>query len=314
MTKYSFLTPVYKTEFLREAIDSMLLQSYRDFDIIISDDCSPNDIAGELSTYNDQRIRYRKNKVNIGGERLVEHWNLLLKECNSEYVIMASDDDIYSPDFLEIVDSLTLKYPEVDVIRTRVQRINENSEVTAKEDIFDEYQSKIEALNSIFCGNYIGCVGNYVFKRSILLEKGGFLNLPYAWFSDMVAAISLMDKGQVNTKELLFNFRLSDYNISGMKRNKRIDQSKLLATLHFDNWICTDLNRITPHTLLEKKEFEQVIREVKHRVYSQSGDYSWALPLWKWFNIYKSLEQNLFFSKNSFCKYFAIAVINRLLG
>ena len=54
--------------------------------------------------------------------------------------------------FLEEIDSLSLKYPNVNVLRARVQRINENGDITTKEDIFEEYQTQLDALYSIFCG------------------------------------------------------------------------------------------------------------------------------------------------------------------
>ena len=313
MAKYCFLTPTYKVNFLQLAIDSMLKQTFKDFEIIISDDCSPYHVEDVIKNYNDPRIKFRKNKKNIGGKNLVDHWNLLLKECDAEYVIIASDDDTYQPNFLEEIDSLSLKYPNVNVLRARVQRINENGDITTKEDIFEEYQTQLDALYSIFCGNYIGCVGNYVFKRSVVLEECGFVNFPYAWFSDLVTAVMLMKNGQVNTKTILFNFRLSNCNISNTKSNKEVDRNKLNATLLFDKWISNyiktfDINQLTT---LERYQYNQILTTYKHRVYTQAGDYLWAIPFWKWWFIYQSFSNHAFFSKTSFLKYFFISILNR---
>lgn len=313
MAKYCFLTPTYKVNFLKLAIDSMLQQSFSDFEIIISDDCSPYNVSDIIKKYNDSRIKFRRNTSNLGGKKLVDHWNLLLKESDAEYVIIASDDDIYQPNFLEVIDSLALKYPYVNVLRARVQKIDENGEITSKEDIFEEYQTQFDALYGIFCGNYIGCIGNYVFKRSVLLKEGGFVNFPYAWFSDLVTAIKLMRCGQVNTKMILFNFRLSNYNISNTKSNKEVDRNKLNATLFFDEWVSSYMKsiNITQLTVLERNQYNKILAGYKHRAYTQAGDYSWAIPFWKWWFIYNSFRSHAFFSKMSFIKYFCISILNR---
>lgn len=314
--KYTFLLPAYKAEYLKEAISCLLAQTYSEFKIIVSDDNSPEGIKGVVDSFNDNRIEYRKNEKNIGGLRLAKHWNLLLDLCDTEYLIVASDDDVYSDKFLENIDHLTTKYPQVNVLRARVQRINNDGEVTSQEDIFDEYQDSVAALHSMFCGNYIGCVGNYVFRTDVLRRVGGFADLPYAWFSDMQTVISMQENGQVNTKQILFSFRLSDINISSSKQNKKVDSFKLKATILFDRWL-SDYIPCLPASgsVLKTNYIKEVISNFKHRIYGQCGDYSWALPIFKWHHsVYKQLKGHRYFSSQSFMKYFLISIINRIHG
>ncbi len=314
--KYTFLLPAYKAEYLKEAISSLLAQTYSEFKVIVSDDNSPEDIKGIVDSFNDNRIEYRKNEKNIGGLRLAEHWNLLLDLCDTEYLIVASDDDVYSGKFLENIDSLTIKYPLVNVLRARTQRINDSGEVTSQEDIFEEYQDRVTALHSMFCGNYIGCVGNYVFRTDALRQAGGFADLPYAWFSDMQTVISMQENGQVNTNQILFSFRLSGINISTSKQDKKVDSFKLKATISFDRWL-SDYIACLPlsGSVLETNYIKDIVSSFKHRIYGQCGDYSWALPVFKWYhNIYKQLKEHAYFSSKSFMKYFLISIINRIHG
>lgn len=314
--KYTFLLPAYKARYLKEALDSLLAQTYSDFKIIVSDDNSPEGIKEIVDSFNDNRIEYRRNEENIGGLRLAEHWNLLLSLCDTEYLIVASDDDLYSAKFLENVDSLTTKYPQVNVLRARVQRINNNGEVTSQEDIFEECQGRIEALHSMFCSNYIGCVGNYVFRTDALKRTGGFADLPYAWFSDMQTVISMQGEGQANTNQILFSFRLSNINISNSRKDKRVDFFKLKATILFDKWLGEYISRLLSlDSVLETNDIKGTISSFKHRIYGQCGDYSWALPVTKWYHdIYRQLKGHTFFSSKSFVKYFLISIINRILG
>lgn len=313
---YTFLLPAYKAEYLKEAISSMLAQTYDEFKIIVSDDNSPEDIRSIIDSFDDDRIEYRRNENNIGGLKLAEHWNLLLDLCDTEYLIVASDDDVYSDKFLENIDSLTIKYPLVNVFRARTQRINNDDEVTSQEDIFEEYQDRVAALHSMFCGNYIGCVGNYVFRTDALRQAGGFADLPYAWFGDMQTVISMQEKGQANTNQILFSFRLSDINISSSKQDKKVDSFKLKATISFDKWLSEYISLLpSPDSVLETNYIKGTLSCFKHRIYGQCGDYSWALPIFKWYhNIYKKLKEHAYFSSKSFMKYFFISIINRIHG
>ena len=73
--KYSFVLPAYKARFFKEALDSILSQTYKDFELIIVNDASPEDITSIVKGDNDPRISYYINDVNIGGKDLVAQWN-----------------------------------------------------------------------------------------------------------------------------------------------------------------------------------------------------------------------------------------------
>ena len=138
MPRYTFLLPAFKAAYFREALESIKNQTYRDFKVIVSDDCSPegeqlhqiyeavvmNDNPNnreqhtsscqklsELSLIPDARFTFRRNAENMGSKSLVSHWNLLVDLCDTDYLIMASDDDIYEPTFLEEINALVEKYP-----------------------------------------------------------------------------------------------------------------------------------------------------------------------------------------------------------
>ena len=131
--KYSFVLPAYKSQFLKESIDSILAQSYKDFELIIVDDASPDDIGGVVSLYDDARIRYYRNEENIGGTNLVAQWNHSIEYANGDWIILATDDDIYENAFLETADKLLGKYPDVDIFRGRISSFNSSSPETIRD-------------------------------------------------------------------------------------------------------------------------------------------------------------------------------------
>ena len=63
--KFSITIPAYKRSYLKEAIDSCLAQTYKDFELIIVNDASPEDLDSIVNSYSDNRIRYYKNETNI---------------------------------------------------------------------------------------------------------------------------------------------------------------------------------------------------------------------------------------------------------
>ena len=122
--KFSFVMPSYKVRYMKLAIDSILRQSYEDFELVIINDASPEDMDGLVDLYHDSRIVYLKNEKNIGGFDLVKNWNRCIQYAKGDYLILASDDDIYGGDFLLEINNLINQYGSVDLFRARVERID----------------------------------------------------------------------------------------------------------------------------------------------------------------------------------------------
>ena len=92
--KYSFVLPAYKAAYLKEAIDSILNQTYKEFELIIVNDASPEGVDAIVRSYDDPRIQYYVNAENIGGKDLVAQWNYSITYAKGTYLILASDDDV----------------------------------------------------------------------------------------------------------------------------------------------------------------------------------------------------------------------------
>jgi glycosyltransferase involved in cell wall biosynthesis len=91
--KVSVLIPTFEYgRFLPEAIESVLAQDFRDYELVISDDASQDDSAAVIRRYasQDSRIRYKLHERNIG---MVANWNWCLQEARAEYVKYVFGDD-----------------------------------------------------------------------------------------------------------------------------------------------------------------------------------------------------------------------------
>lgn len=87
--KFSVAIPAYKRRYLYEAITSVLSQTYQEFELIIVDDCSPEDIKSVVDQLTDGRIRYYRNERNCGAENVVDNWNICLNYCRDCWEILS---------------------------------------------------------------------------------------------------------------------------------------------------------------------------------------------------------------------------------
>ncbi len=231
--KFSFVLPAYKATYLQQAMQSILSQTYSDFELIVVDDCSPEDIEGIVSGYKDERISYFRNEKNIGGHDLVGQWNKCLSYAEGEYVILATDDDLYAPEFLKTFVPLIWEYPSVDIFRARVLQVNSNNEILAIDRCYKQYLSSVEFYYHMLHGMK-GGIPQYIFRREALVNKGGFVNFPKAWASDDATALMMSGNGVVTSQEHLVRFRNSGINISS---DSSLGTEKTKARLMFAEWL-----------------------------------------------------------------------------
>ena len=261
--KYSFVLPAYKANYLRESIDSILGQTYTDFELIIVNDASPEDVDSIVNSYNDKRIQYYRNEDNIGGKDLVAQWNYSISYAAGDYLVLASDDDIYALDYLEKMDTLVMKYPDVKVFRPRVKRVDNTGKILQIDGFEGEYLTQIEYLH-LWTSKVLGSgIPFVIFNRQALMEIGGFVNYPLAWFSDDATMLKLSYNGiGVYTAKTLFSFRYSNENISTKKNNKHSLRGKLKATRMFYDEHMEFIRSYVP----KNPEEAHLIEAIKHNL------------------------------------------------
>ena len=112
--KFSITIPAFKVKFLKECISSVLSQSYNDYEIIIVNDNSPEDIDTIVKSFDSPRIRYYKNKIGFGAEHVVDNWNKCLEYAQGDFIICMGDDDRLKTNCLANFVTLIKKYPDLE--------------------------------------------------------------------------------------------------------------------------------------------------------------------------------------------------------
>lgn len=119
MIPVSVVLPVYKGQlYLKDAIQSILSQSFRDFELIIVNDASPDDSESIVKQFSDPRIVYHKNETNYG---LVGALNKGIELSSGKYIARMDQDDISMPDRLEKQFSFMEAYPDVVICGTQIR-------------------------------------------------------------------------------------------------------------------------------------------------------------------------------------------------
>ena len=128
MPTVSVILPAYNgARFLKEAVESIVKQTFQDWELIVVDDGSTDETPEIMSGYHDSRIRYLKNNNNKG---LVYSLNRAIDEATGVYIARMDADDISKPERLEKQVIFLNAHPGISVYDVRQQFIDDAGKPT----------------------------------------------------------------------------------------------------------------------------------------------------------------------------------------
>ena len=228
--KIDILLTTYNTkiEYLKEQIESILNQTHKNFNLIISDDCSPNEEVREiLKQYEqkDDRITLYFQEKNLGCTKSFE---FLLNKATSEYIAFSDHDDIWYPNKIEKSLEI-LKQKDVSLVYCDAQQIDENGEIL--QESYLKYKNMPIVSGKDFILPFsrhiaIGC--SQLFTKQVKEKMIPFSEKTFAhdWHSVYIAS---QLKGICCVDEQLFGYRIHGNNIFGgrnFKQNMKIWKEK----------------------------------------------------------------------------------------
>lgn len=227
---FSITIPAYKDRYLKETIDSVLAQTYQNFEVVIVNDASPHDLDSIVNQYSDPRIRYFKNKKNCGARDVVDNWNICLSHAIGDYLICMGDDDNLTPRCLQDFAELIEKFPDLDLFHARSEIIDDDSNFVCTLEKRPEWES----VYSLIYNPRNTHLGDWLFKTETLRRNGGFYKLPFGWQSDDISAfIAAANHGVANTQEPGFQYRGNGLSIS---HDMKSIEDKIEAVRHSIEW------------------------------------------------------------------------------
>lgn len=227
--RFSILIPVYNVEqYLEQCLNSVINQSFNDFEIILTDDGSTDNSGKICDKYAEKypnmvKVFHKKN------EGLLLTRRFELKKAQGEYIIFVDSDDYVSADLLKTIDE-TLKYHQCDMVIYNFYRFVDNKEnfESQKVEYFNntvfntknkhEFYEKF-ILNHIFVNMWIKAV-----KREIIDIEYDYKNWNVSKCEDVIQSFPLFDKAEKivfidkklyfyrkNINSMTMQTKLSDY-------------------------------------------------------------------------------------------------------
>lgn len=272
MPKVSILLTSYNhADYVGESIESILNQTYKDFELYIVDDCSTDDSWDVIKKYKDKRIITIKHKKNMGKCLTKE----LIKKFKGEYIAIAHCDDKWEKTKLEKQVKYLDKNKNVGACFTHVKLIDEqgNELDNTNEKKYTNFnvknQNRYKWLNYFFTKGNKFCHPSVLLRKSVQVKEDlnvyGLGALPdlYRW----IKLLLKYDVHIINEKLTLFRVRVNGINTSGRNRDNTIRN-------YFDVYHLLDLYK----SIENKDEFLKVFPEAKKYVINNKIDieYSFA--------------------------------------
>jgi glycosyltransferase involved in cell wall biosynthesis len=142
MPTVSVIIPNFNhARFLEQRIDSVLNQTFQDFELILLDDCSTDESRSIISKYtNDPRVRIEFNEINSGST--FKQWNKGVRLASAKYVWIAESDDWADERLLERLVAVLESDPAVTFAYCQSWRVINNDQLDGFADFYLDYLNK----------------------------------------------------------------------------------------------------------------------------------------------------------------------------
>ncbi|GAB4026225.1 glycosyltransferase family 2 protein [Spirosoma koreense] len=228
----SVVMPVYNGErFLAEAIESILTQTFTDFELILVNDGSTDSSAAIIAQYADQdrRVQVATNPVaqGFGGEKAS---NAAYRLARGRYIAKLDADDVAHPQRLEKQFHFLETNPDIFLVGSWLTIIDDTGKVVGKR----QYPIEPDAILREFY--YRNCIGHpsIMFRNGVLTDE--FYQLRFKALNDYYSHFVHLQQGlkMANLPEYLVRYRIHDDNttFSVIKRQWRINMEIKQSFVH----------------------------------------------------------------------------------
>lgn len=171
----SIVIPLYnKEQLIKSTLESVLNQTYSDFEVIIVNDGSTDKSVNIVSTFKDSRIHLiNQNNSGVSAAR-----NKGIEIAKGEFIALMDSDDLWLPNYLEKQIALMSKYPNCDIYATNYSFLNTNSVITYPQINQCHIIGNDGIITNYFdicrCSNPLLTSISIIVSKKILTKVGGF--------------------------------------------------------------------------------------------------------------------------------------------
>jgi glycosyltransferase involved in cell wall biosynthesis len=248
------LMPVFNAErFLREAMDSILQQTFSDFEFLIIDDGSTDASVEIVKSYTDPRIRFVKNEKNLG---ISPTLNKGIELATAELIARMDADDISYPDRLQKQYNYMVSHPECGMLSTWARVISPEKKFIRLE----RYRSNFYYYNLTFeCWIYHPTI---VFTKTAV-KAAGMYSMPYSEDYDLFWQIARRFK-IANLEEPLVDYRLSPTSLNTVLKKLEYEianEENVLRNIRY--YMGDDFKISKPYLEVLRHNFEPILEHKK---------------------------------------------------
>ena len=204
--------PTYNraNSYLKQALHSAVNQTYKNIEIIVSDNCSSDDTESVVREFHDPRIRYYRQNKNIGA---VPNCNFCLEQSQGKYFLALYDDDLIDDDFISTCMETVQPPGEPGVIFTGAREIDSEGNVLSSSHNTVSGYSTADFIVGWFDRKVPLYLCSTLFNTKRLKEFGGF-HSKTNMYEDVVAFVQLAARyGRVDVIDVKASFRRHDSNM-----------------------------------------------------------------------------------------------------
>ncbi len=230
----SICMPAYNVErTVRAALDSVLAQSYGNFEVILVDDGSSDATEAIVRSYTDERLRYVRNERNLGGYQTM---NRAMSLAHGDYVAVYHTDDIYSPGIVEREVASLEAHPDAGAAFCLSRFMDQDGRIYGRMAMPEELAGKVVlAYEDAFPyllrhKNILFCCPTFMARRSTIEAVGPFDAMRYDVAADLDMWIRILRRQPV----CLVPEHLISYRHSKQQWSSRYNHLRVTQELYFD--------------------------------------------------------------------------------
>lgn len=257
----SVICSVYNNaDYLEEAIESVLNQTYRQFEFLLINDCSTDRSAEIIQSYKDDRIQYIENERNLG---LTKSLNKALEMAKGKYIARFDGDDICMKERLREQVSYLETHPDIDLIGSDATYINEKGEKILEGKTIATHENIVKKLEN----------RNVIFHPSILFKNEKEYRyrekFKYSQDYDLFLSLILMGKKLGNINKFLIKYRVVPNSISFSKTIEQqlfadkarsfYQEKKLTGKDSYDKFSMEEISQLASQTTKTKSVIRALI-------------------------------------------------------
>ncbi len=222
-------------EYLRDAIESVLNQSYDNFEFIIIDDCSTDNSLQIIKSYNDKRIVILENECNLGITKSLNRGFALAK---GEFIARMDADDICLTTRFERQVGFLKSHTNVIVCGTGVELFGDGADIHKKKLVCKSIPEKEEFQVRLLFGNHINIIHpTAMFRHEMLLSNKIRYDENYIYAQDYRMWVSCSRIGEcANLPDVLFRYRIHKKAVSSDKKDAQKECAKNIIEEQL-NWL-----------------------------------------------------------------------------